>query len=257
MVRPRDGRVRRVRLRLLDLFCKAGGTSVGYHRSGFDVVGVDIEPQPNYPFPFIQGDALDVLRRLIAGEGITASDGRTYYLHDFDGIAASPPCQAYSDMKSMPNAKEHPRLIEPVRELLREIGKPYVIENVARAPLHHPVMLCGAAFGLGSEGLDLARHRYFEADFFIMAAPCSHGARRVIGLYGDHARTDRRSTRVGHGQLNAADSLRRGREAMGIEWMTWDELTQAIPPAYTEHIGHYLLAEINARRSPGAAVHSA
>jgi DNA (cytosine-5)-methyltransferase 1 len=212
------------RPRLLDLFCKAGGASMGYHRAGFDVIGVDIEPQPNYPFEFHQADAL------------------TYPLHGYDAIHASPPCQTHSALAAMANAKPHPDLIPATRARLVAAGVPYVIENVIGAPLIDPVQLCGAAFALGTETHDLARHRRFECSFPVMAPPCTHRSRKVIGIYGDHARTARR-----HGaqsQYNAADSLRYGSQAMGIDWMTWRELAQAIPPAYTEHIGHYLLAAV-------------
>jgi DNA (cytosine-5)-methyltransferase 1 len=216
--------------RLLDLFCGAGGAGMGYHLAGFDVVGVDLEPQPRYPFEFRQADALE------------------FSLDGFDAIHASPPCQFHSDLKVMANARtDHVNLIPPIRGRLLQAGVPYVIENVggARKHLHSPTMLCGAAFGLGTATHDLARHRFFETSFAVMGPPCAHRSRKVIGVYGDHARTDRRHhTRS---QYNAEDSLRYGREAMGINWMTWLELAQAIPPAYTEHIGRYLLCAVAAK----------
>lgn len=119
-------------LRLLDLFCGAGGAGEGYRRAGFEVVGVDIKPQPKNPHRFIQGDALEYL----------AEHGGEY-----DAIHASPPCQAHCDLKHMWNAKDNPDLIGPTRELLQKIGRPYIIENVEGAPLISPIILCGTMFG--------------------------------------------------------------------------------------------------------------
>lgn len=215
------------RPRLLDLFCGAGGAAMGYHRAGFEVVGVDICPQPNYPFEFIQADAME------------------FPLDGFDAVHASPPCQFHSHLRVMANARtDHLNLIPGTRDRLQHFGLPYVIENVggARHELRNPTMLCGAAFALGTATHDLARHRYFECSFDVMGPPCTHRSRKVIGLYGDHARTDRRHH--ARSQYNAADSLRYGSEAMGIDWMTWHELAQAIPPAYTEHIGEYLMRAV-------------
>ncbi|MGH9692462.1 MAG: DNA cytosine methyltransferase [Candidatus Acidiferrales bacterium] len=118
--------------RLLDLFCCAGGAGVGYNRAGFEVVGVDNKPQPNYPFPFIRADALKLDAKFLAS---------------FDALHASPPCQSYSDLaKRNGNGHEWPRLIEPVRKMLIKTGLPYVIENVDGAPLLDPVVLCGTMF---------------------------------------------------------------------------------------------------------------
>jgi DNA (cytosine-5)-methyltransferase 1 len=134
--------------RILDLFCGAGGASAGYARAGFDVVGVDLNPQPRYPFEFHQADAL------------------TFPLDGFDAIHASPPCQAYSTMRrGLWKDREHPDLIAPIRDRLIGADVPYVIENVegARRLLVNPVLLCGTMFGLGTkEGNQLRRHRYFE-----------------------------------------------------------------------------------------------
>jgi DNA (cytosine-5)-methyltransferase 1 len=139
--------------RLLDLFCCAGGAGVGYSRAGFEVVGVDINPQPRYPFEFVQADALNLDADFIA---------------TFDAIHASPPCQSYSDLaKRNGNAHEWPRLIEPVRELLVSTGLPYVIENVDGAPLIDAVVLCGTMF----PRLRVLRHRLFEANFTILTPP--------------------------------------------------------------------------------------
>ncbi len=220
------------RPRLLDLFCGAGGAAVGYHRAGFDVVGVDIKPQPHYPFTFIQADALEVFARdfwLLGG------------IQNFAAIHASPPCQAFTDLKDMHNALAHDDLLTPTRELLKETGLPYVIENVEGAPMTPTITLCGSSFGLGAEGARLQRHRHFETNWPLLGPPCAHGvARRVIGVYGGHGR-DRRRT------VNTQDfSTEARREAMGIDWMTGAELSQAIPPAYCELIGHQLMAHIRA-----------
>jgi DNA (cytosine-5)-methyltransferase 1 len=217
--------------RLLDLFCGAGGAAMGYHRAGFEVVGVDIKPQPHYPFEFHQADSIEVLAWFVAGRP---------WLAPCDAIHASPPCQAFSDLKSMHNAKDHPDLLTPTRALLERSGLPYVIENVEGAPMSDYITLCGGAFGLGSGDAELRRHRRFEVrPMPVVAPPCVHGQRpRVIGVYGGHGR-DRRRT------VNTQDfSTEQRREAMGIDWMTGAELSQAIPPAYTEWIGRQLLASM-------------
>lgn len=255
--------------RLLDLFCGAGGAAMGYHRAGFDVVGVDIKPQPNYPFEFVQGDAMALLRNVADGLGDWRCEcgdlnrGHETFCYrcgagqpenpaplvdDFDAIHASPPCQAFTSLNGMWNAKEHSDLLTPTRELLQRLGVPYVIENVVGAPMNGShVTLCGSAFGLGTEGAELRRHRHFETNFAVMVPPCQHGRKeRVIGVYGGHGRDRRRAS---NGQ-DFPTSARR--EAMGIDWMTGTELSQAIPPAYTEHIGSYLIAEVT-RRSEVAA----
>jgi DNA (cytosine-5)-methyltransferase 1 len=230
--------------RLLDLFCGAGGAAMGYSRAGFDVVGVDIEPQKHYPFEFICGDALEYL-------GWLADHGRA---REFDAIHASPPCQAFSSLKSMWNAKEHPDLVGPTRDGLVLAGRPYVIENVVGAPLVAPFMLCGTMFGLGVGAAELRRHRLFEASFPVgLQTPCAHGLRRqVIGVYGGHGRDRRRTVGV-YGNAGGHSKRDRGiqeystverREAMGIDWMTGAELSQAIPPAYTEWIGRALMGAL-------------
>lgn len=217
------------RPRLLDLFCCEGGAAEGYRRAGFDVVGVDIVAQPRYPFEFHQADALEFL----------AEHG-----HEFDAIHASPPCQAYSDLKSSWNAKEHPELVEPTRDALRALGRPWVIENVEGAPLRNTLRLCGSMFGLGIPGFQLRRHRLFELseDVFGLQPSCHHvGA--VVGVYGDHLRSR------GHWRKGAdfpgQDKVKLASEALGIDWMSWHGLSQSIPPAYTEFIGSYLMAAID------------
>lgn len=219
---------------LLDLFCGAGGAAMGYHRAGFDeIVGVDIKPQLRYPFTFVQDDALEYL----------AAHGR-----EFDAIHASPPCQAYSTLKVMKNGREHPDLIAPVRELLDAAGRPYVIENVFGAPLKARLMICGSMFDLPS----LRRHRYFEMNWHLseLTPACQHGP-ITVGIYGAKVRNAAREKRH-YAQDKATRSApigvvlphRVGFDAMGIDWMTLDELSEAIPPAYTEFIGRQLLAAL-------------
>lgn len=219
--------------RLLDLFSGAGGCSVGYARAGFEVVGVDIEPMLNYPFEFHQADAL------------------TFPLEGFDVIHASPPCQAYSVLRrANPDAK-YVDLIGPTRELLQRTGLPYVIENVPGAPLQAAVELCGSMFGLGAGERQLRRHRLFESNVPMMQPSCQHRG-EAIGVYGgsptgrytfeNGAKKDYYNRRGGY-----QGTIAEKREAMGIDWMDASEINQAIPPAYTEYIGHYLMAEINAR----------
>lgn len=217
------------RPRLLDLFCGAGGAAKGYADAGFEVVGVDIKPQPRYPFEFVCADALSTL-------------AETAWIAGFDAIHASPPCQAYSAMRTNWNArKDHPELVEPTRECLRATGLPWVMENVPGAPMLPLVMLCGSAFGLGIPGYQLRRHRWFEvADLWLMSPPCQHQG-PVIGIYGDHGRDRRR--KEGYGRYF---TLAERKAAMGIEWMARNELDQAIPPAYTEYIGAQLLEHLNA-----------
>lgn len=215
----------------LDLFCGAGGASMGLHRAGYDVVGVDIRRQPRYPFRFVQADALRP----------------PFDLSRFAFIWASPPCQAHTSMKTMHNAKEHPDLIPPTREMLAAAGVPYAIENVVGAPLAQPILLCGTMFGLGVEDAELRRHRLFETNFPMLVPECQHEAKPVLGVYGGHVRNRKRRTIGVYGE-GCRDSRRKidkgvpdfsieqGRKAMDVEWMTIAELSQAIPPAYSEFI---------------------
>lgn len=221
------------RPRLLDFFCGAGGCSVGYARAGFDVIGVDINPQPNYPYELIRMDALAYLRGKIDADRC----------HLFDAIHASPPCQSFTAYKRTGNVGEYPNLIPETRELLKQTGLPYVIENVEGAPLESPTMLCGSAFGL-----DVRRHRLFETNFPIMAPGCSHG-RQAPNRYPGGRSKERTGTNRGlcrnTVEVGTWDTpLDVQKAAMGIDWMTLEELSEAIPPAYTEHIGGYLMAAI-------------
>ncbi|WP_082509559.1 DNA cytosine methyltransferase [Microbacterium sp. Leaf179] len=236
--------------RLLDLFCCAGGASTGYARAGYRVYGVDIVPRPNYPFPFHQGDALDVLARLIAGEAVpfTHPDGLVEWLtlDDFAAVAASPPCQAYSITRHM-HTNEHPELVDPTRELLEATGLPWIMENVPGAPLREFVTLCGSMFNLSAfdedgELLALRRHRLFESNVYLMMpGACVHDGTRVAGVYGGGATSkERRSTTTGR-RVGYTPHKATAAELMGIDWMTLDELAQAIPPAYTEFLGRQLL----------------
>lgn len=214
---------------LLDLFCKAGGAGKGYADAGFEVVGIDRDPQPRYPFEFIRADVFEFLRwwRLL---------GRRQ--RPFDAIHASPPCQAFSSMRTRWSDREHPELIGPVRARLRASGLPFVIENVEGAPLHAPTTLCGSMFGL-----EVRRHRLFECSLPVTQPDCDHvGQGPVVGVYGNTGAGGNRGLERRRGRTNGVADWRR---AMGIDWMTAAELTQAIPPVYTEYIGRQLITTIS------------
>lgn len=232
------------RPRLLDAFSCAGGAGMGYYRAGFDVVGVDIVPQKNYPFEFHQGDAIEFIR----DRG-----------HEFDAVHTSPPCQLYSITKHAHTA-EHPDLLDPTREALIATGLPYVIENVEGAPLHNPLTLCGTEFGLRTlddDGVALAlrRHRLFESNIWLMGAGgCAHDDTQVAGVYGGsrHRTIADRDNPARRGGYTPAGRI--SGDLLGIDWMTQRELTQAIPPVYTEYIGHQLLAHMEEPDAPLAEV---
>jgi DNA (cytosine-5)-methyltransferase 1 len=217
-------------MRLLDLYCGAGGAAMGYYQAGFEVTGVDINDQPNYPFTFRQYDALEYLRRFVLN---ASPEWET-----FDAIHASPPCQGYSALKARQNGKDYPLLVETTRFLLRRTGLPCVIENVPGAPLENPVTLCGSQFGLTTEWpgkgtVGLRRHRLFEASFPLPGAGAHDHSLLSVPVFG-RGPSGRKMTLKGQGLARAA------REVMEIDWMTYRELCQAIPPAYTRYIGGYL-----------------
>lgn len=226
-------------MRLLDLFCGAGGAAVGYARAGFEIIGVDIKPQLNYPFGFIQDDALDYLEGLIFEREETM----------FDAIHASPPCQAYSVLRRANPEAEYPDLVAPTRSLLIESDLPWVMENVPGAPLMPAVVLCGSMFGLGAGDRQLRRHRLFEASFPMLQPPCQHKG-EAIGVYGggptgrytfeNGAKKDYYNRRGGY-----QGTIAEKREAMDIDWMNASEINQAIPPAYTDFIGRELLDQMS------------
>lgn len=224
-------------MKLLDLFCGAGGAAYGYHLAGFtDIVGVDIKPQKRYPYRFVQADALEYLDRIT----------RTGKVEEYDLIHASPPCQAYTGMRKITiarfgSAPEHQDLIVPTRRLLIQSDKPYIIENVQNSPLRTQVILCGASFGLPN----MARHRHFESNILILGAPkCTHFDNDLtIGVYGsrpDGRRVSHRKNRFGR----VAKSLEEAQRIMGIDWMDWDEIKEAIPPAYTKWLGERMIEVI-------------
>jgi len=218
-------------VRLLDLFCCAGGAGMGYSRAGFEVVGVDINPQPRYPFEFHQGDALEYAR---------------LHGHEFDAIHASPPCQKHSRMQSLGKARngsyrEHEDSIERTRDRLQSLGLPYVIENVVGAPLHNPITLCGKTFGL-----KVYRHRLFESNMKL-AQPAHEPHRDSTPSVGNGKSPKGFISVCGTGGvrgMNSHEIVAYWSMAMGINWMNRKELSQAIPPAYTKFIGEQLLEQI-------------
>lgn len=206
--------------RLLDLFCGAGGAAMGYSRAGFEVVGVDIKPQPHFPFEFIQADAM------------------TLPLDGFDAIHASPPCQAYSSLKSK-TTKDWPDLVALVRGRLRNTSAGWVIENVMPAPLHSGVVLCGLMFGLMTH-----RHRRFESSVLMMQ-PTLHDSPYP------KTSTFKRKKQLDAGLLvsvtgNVGSYV--GVPCMGIDWMTGGELSEAVPPAYAEFVGRQLMLALGSER---------
>lgn len=232
------------RRNLLDLYCCQGGASQGYEDAGYEVFGSDIAAQPRYRGWFHQGDALDVLRRLIRGEGITFTrsrngvvETRVMHLSDFDAIHASPPCQLHSKTHRIMKS-DFPALIGPTRELLEQTGLPWIIENVEDAlpEMRDPIMLCGETFGI-----ETYRHRLFETSFPIdepehpkhVAKVTKMGRRPIEGQYMHIV-----------GNFTAVD---KGREVMGMPWANRDGLREAIPPVYAEYVG---------RRIPVRASHN-
>jgi DNA (cytosine-5)-methyltransferase 1 len=223
-----------VKRRILDLFCGAGGAAVGYARAGFEVVGVDIKPQPNYPFEFHQDDALFVLAS-IARRGD----------YDYSAIHASPPCQAFTAYRRKGHGvgDGYGDMIAETRELLEQTGLPWVIENVKGAPLLGPLMLCGSMF---DPPLDVQRHRYFESNGWMDESqwPCRHDLWTPRWPAAtNRALNSRKTVEIGVWRI----PLETQRRAMGVDWeITREELSQAIPPAYTEFIGGQLMASLRA-----------
>lgn len=207
---------------------------MGYRRAGFDeIVGVDHRPQPNYPFAFIQADAL---RPPVS-------------LEAFDMIHASPPCQALSSLRTASNAGSHLNLIPETRALLESSGLPYVIENVEHAAPHlrDPLRLCGTSFGLRVEDGELRRHRLFEVSTALLGLPCSHQL-QAIGVYGHLTVSRHLNNRGRRPQGDRKAGKAEARVLMGIDWPVSDaELVQAIPPAFTEYLGSQILERLEAR----------
>lgn len=201
--------------RILDLFCGAGGAAMGLHQAGFEVVGVDIKPQPHYPFEFHQADAL------------------TYPLEGFDCYWASPPCQRYTQMLNhgLTDRQRHPDFIDVVRKQLTRTTLPWIIENVAGSPLIHPVMLCGEMFDLR-----VTRHRFFESSV-PLTVPL-HPTHKGKGIRNQHS--GGYYYRVYGHETGKAE----WGKAMGIDWMRSCELTQAIPPAYSKFLGDQLINHV-------------
>lgn len=219
------------RPKLLDLFCRAGGASVGYHQAGFDVVGVDIGDHGRYyPFEYHRGDAIEFLKQ---------------HGHEFDAIVGGPPCQKHSKCQRI-RGREHPDFIRPMRGLCLQLGKPYVIENVedAEDELIAPFRLCGAMF----PELNVYRHRLFETNF-VVPVPFHPAHTEPQVKMGRPPRPGHRMHVVGN-----FSGVAEARKAMGIGWMTRDDLREAIPPAYTRYIGEFLMAEVvgsGTFRTPG------
>ena len=206
----------------LDLFCGAGGAAYGLRQAGYCIVGVDIKPQPRYPFLFVQADALRL----------------PFDLSIFEFIWASPPCQDYSSLKSLAT-KKRGKLIPAVRSMLEASGKPYVIENVVGSELKDPIRLCGSMFGLG-----VWRHRLFECKPPVVFVPeCSHSlCPEPIDVTGTGGPFHGTRKKAGGGISRKPTNLAHARQVMGIDWMTRPELSQAIPPAYSKFIADAMLS---------------
>jgi DNA (cytosine-5)-methyltransferase 1 len=220
-------------MKLLDLFCGAGGASVGYHKAGFEVTGIDLKHGKRYPFTYIKGNVKEYLN--------------DEFLKDFDVIHASPPCQTHSITQNLRKAQGKQTkkidMLDEVRDALIKSKKPYIIENVPGAPLINPIRICGSSFNL-----KVRRHRYFESNINLTGSICDHETQgKPIGIYGqlnDTPKGKRRST----GEIiiggSTAKDITEARFAMNINWMIWGELVEAIPPAYTEYIGKQVIMNL-------------
>lgn len=217
-------------MRVLDLFCCQGGAAAGYAAAGFEVVGVDREPQPRYPFEFHQGDAFEFLRE---------------HAHEFDIIHASPPCQAYSPITRDRSA--HPDLIPTTRSELAASGKPYIIENVegARRRMHNPIRLCGSMFDLGVQ-----RHRLFELSIGgVLQRACMHKG-TPWGVYGKIERKIYPRPTGGSRGRKAQSAAHASEVLGGVEWMDWYGMTQCVPPSYTRYLGSLYASRLDQRTHP-------
>ena len=197
---------------------------MGYYRAGFEVTGIDIKKQKRYPFEFIQADALEVLQDV-------------EFLNQFDVLAGSPPCQTHSITQHLRNAQGKSTskidLIPETRDGFIASGKPYVIENVPGAPLNNALTLCGSSFDL-----KVRRHRLFESNILLTGLTCNHKAQgKPVGIYGSMR------DEIPNGG-HTAKTIEQAREAMGIDWMLWGDLVEAIPPIYTEFIGNQIRKQL-------------
>lgn len=216
-----------IRPLLLDLYCGAGGASVGYHRAGFDVVGVDHRPQPRYPFEFYQADALILMDDLLDGWP-TSGFASGYMLDEFAAIHASPPCQDHSPLRSVAGEHGTGWMLEATRARLRESGLPYVIENVEAAAMPGSLVLCGTEFGLASGDRWLRRHRRFESNVFLLGAGGCQCSRPTppTGVYGDLSKNDRTGPAQ---QARRRDAACRSGHRQGVARLPVDEWARAQP----------------------------
>lgn len=221
--------------KLLDLYCCAGGAAKGYHDAGFEVVGVDIVDRPNYPYEFIKADALEILKDVT-------------FISQFDAIHASPPCQCYSKLKYLSGnvekwEAEHVDLVASTRELLIKTGKPYIMENVEGSPLINPIKLCGSQF----ENMYTQRPRLFESNIPLKkpdAPVVRHKTLKLGEGFAEDGYITVAGTRPPKGMNEIQAKLYYGFALGGIDWMSLEELTQAIPPVYTCFLGKQIIEHL-------------